>query len=177
MVGRFVHQQAAAVAFFTVPATEVVRAVLGIEQPLKVNGGNVADRALHQQFTHLAVVRRIAVVKGHAHRVPGLFDGVQNAQRALLVDGHRFFGDHIAARVQRTDDVIIVGAVHGGDDDDIRPGFADHLFELRRFPGGDRLGALFLQQRIGVVHSRLVGVAKGDHSGVITPGSTNSGNI
>ena len=79
--------------------------------------------------------------------------------------------------MQRADDVIIVGAVHGGNDDDIRASFADHLFELRRFPGGYRLCAFFLQQFIGVVHSGLIGIAKRDHFGIITPGSTNGGNI
>ena len=145
VVGGFVHQQAAAVALFTVPAAEVVRAVLGVEQPLKVNGSDVANHPLHQQFTHFAVVRRVAIVKGHAHGMPGLFDGIEDTQRAFFINGHRFFGDHIAARMQRTDDIVIVGTVHGGDDDDIRARFADHLFELYRFPGGYRLCAFFLQ--------------------------------
>ena len=47
MVSRFMHQQAAAVALLPVPAAEVVRAMFGIEQPLKMHRVNLADGVVH----------------------------------------------------------------------------------------------------------------------------------
>ncbi len=139
MVGRFVYQQATTVALFPVPAAEVVCAMFGVEQPLKVYRSNLANRALHQQLAHLAVVRGVSVVEGHPHAAAGLFDGIENAQGALFVDGHGFFGDYIASGVQRPNDVVVMGAIHGGHDDNIGTRFADHLFKLRRLPEGNRL--------------------------------------
>ena len=131
------HQQAAAVALLPVPAAEVVRAMFSIKQPLKMHRVNLADGVIHQQFTHFAVVRRIAIVEGDAHGFAGLFNGIKNTQRARLVDGHRFFGDHITARAQGAHDIVIVGSVHGGDDNRIGLRFADHRLKLRRLPGGN----------------------------------------
>ncbi|MNP31472.1 hypothetical protein D3C76_1245920 [compost metagenome] len=138
MVGGFMYQQAAAVAFFPMPAAEVVCAMFGVEQPFEVHRSDLANRPLHQQLAHLAVVRGVAVVEGHAHAAAGLFDGVENAQGALFIDGHRLFGDHIAAGVQGANDVVVMGTIHGGDDNYIRARLADHLFKLRRLPGGNR---------------------------------------
>ncbi|MNN56040.1 hypothetical protein D3C81_1709490 [compost metagenome] len=107
-----------------------------------MNRKDVANGTVHQQLAYLAVMRSIAIVKGDAHLVSGLFNGVENTQGALLIDGHRFFSDHITARVQRPHDIVIVGAVHSGHDDDIGAGFADHVFKLCGFPGGYRSGPL-----------------------------------
>lgn len=163
MVGGFVHQQAAAVAFFPVPAAKIVRAMFGIQQPFKVDRKDLADGAVHQQLTHFAVVRCVAVVERDAHLAARLFNGVKNTQRTGFVDGHRFFGDDIAARIKRAHDVVVMGAVHGGDDDDIGLRFTDHLFKLRGDKTGHRLGAGVFQQAAGVAHTGLVGVAESDH--------------
>ncbi len=96
MVSRFMHQQAAAVALLPVPAAEVVRAVFGVEQPLKMDGVDLANRTVHQQLAYLAVVRRVAVVKGYTHAAARLFDSVKDTQGALLINGHRLFSNDVA---------------------------------------------------------------------------------
>ena len=77
----------------------------------------------------------IAVIEGNAHLAARFFDGIENAQSALLINRHRFFGNHIATGMQCTHYVIVMGAVHSGDDNNIRARLADHGFEIRRFPG------------------------------------------
>ena len=46
------------------PAAEVVRAVAGVEQPLEVNAGDLADDTGLQHLLDLAVARRVTVVEG-----------------------------------------------------------------------------------------------------------------
>ena len=71
VVGGFVHQETAAVALVAVPAPVVIRAVVGIQQPLKMHGKDLADGLLHHYFTDLGIVGRVPVVKGHREGAAG----------------------------------------------------------------------------------------------------------
>ena len=52
---------------------------------------------------------------------------------------HRLFGNDVAARFQATHDVAIMIRINGGDDDGMRPRFAQHAIEAVRGVGA-RLG-------------------------------------
>ena len=65
--------------------------------------------------------------------------------------------------MERADDVVVVSAIHRGDDDRIGPGVADHRFKLRGDETGHRRRACVFQQTISVAHAGLVGVAERDH--------------
>ena len=45
MVGRLVDEEAAGIPLVGVPAAEVVGAVLGVEIPVEIDRGDLADRA------------------------------------------------------------------------------------------------------------------------------------
>src|SRR6185503_15281615 len=53
MVGRLVHQKAAATRLEAVPAPEVVGAVMDVEIPVEIDRDDAADLAAEQQFLDL----------------------------------------------------------------------------------------------------------------------------
>ena len=53
MMGGFVHKQAARVFLLAVPAPEIVRAMVRVEQPVKIHRQHLANLAAHQQLLHL----------------------------------------------------------------------------------------------------------------------------
>ncbi|CAH0194596.1 hypothetical protein SRABI106_01390 [Rahnella aquatilis] len=161
MVGRFVHQQAAGIAFFTVPATKIISPVFGIQQPFKVHRKYFTDGFLHQQFTHFAVMRRVAVIERHTHLIASCIDGIQNAQRALFIDGHRLFSNDVTTGMQGADDIIVMCAIHAGDNHDIRFGFVEHRIEISRFPGRYPCDAALLKLAVRIIHSRLICITEG----------------
>jgi hypothetical protein len=108
------------------PAPEVVGAVGGVEEPVKVHGDDPADRAREQELLHLHAWRRVAVVEGDRDAAPARALGVQDALAALRVDGHGLLGDHVAAELECLTHVLSVPAVGAGDDDGVRPALFDH---------------------------------------------------
>ena len=173
MVGRLVHHQAAAVGLVAVPAAEVVRAVAGVEQPLEVDAGDLADDAGLEHLLDLAVARRIAVVEGDGQLAAGPLLGVDDLLALLDVDGHRFFTDDVAAEFHRAAGVLVVGAVHAGDDDHIGFGLGDHPVELVGLVGRHigMIVTLFLEEHVVVVvHAALVAVAEPNQFGDILVG-------
>src|SRR5262249_42324873 len=63
MVGGLVHEQSAGVRLVAMPAAEIVRTVMGIELPLEIDGGDLADSAGCQYLLQQRTRRRIAVVE------------------------------------------------------------------------------------------------------------------
>ena len=51
--------------------------------------------------------------------------------QALDGGGQGLFGNHIAAEFHRAGDIQVMGRVHRGHDDHIRPRIGDHLVKLR----------------------------------------------
>lgn len=163
MVRRLVDEQSAAVAFVAVPAAEIVGAVRRVEQPLEMDARDVADRAGSDQLAHFGVVRRVAVVERHAQVPAGTLDGVENRLAFLLVDGHRLFGDDVAAEFHRADDVMVMRPVDGGDDDGVGFRLANHVVEpVRRIGRNGRMAVFGLKQSVRVVEPHGIDVAKGD---------------
>ena len=67
MVSRLVYQEAAAVALVTMPATEVIGAVLRVEHPFKVDARDLTNCPRSNQLGNLGVVRGVSVVEGDAN--------------------------------------------------------------------------------------------------------------
>jgi hypothetical protein len=64
--------------------------------------------------------------------------GIEDALRFCCRGRHRFFSDDVAAGIERAHDVVVVGRVGRGDDDELRLGFAQHAVKV-----GHRIGAWF----------------------------------
>ena len=164
VVRRQVHQQPAAVAFVAVPAPEVVGAVPGIEQPLEVHGRDLPHRPLGDDSAHRGGERRIAVVVGDPHRTSGPFDGVDDRLQPVLVDRQRFFADDVAAPVQRTDDIAIMGSIDRADDQGVRTLLGEHRLEPVGCVQGRLAGAgIAPHHAVGVLHASAVEVTERHH--------------
>ena len=129
MVRGLVHQQAAGVRDVRVPAAEVVRAVVGVEQILEIHRAHAADRAGDDQLLHLGAERRPAVVERHPHALAGGGHGLEHGAALDGVGGHRLLGDHVAAGMQRTHDVVVMGRILAADEDLVGPLGVQHLVE------------------------------------------------
>ena len=104
-----------------VPATEVVGAVHGIEVPVEVDRGDLADPPRGQQLADLPRGRREAVVERHVDPPPGPRLGVEDAPAVLGRRRHRLLGDDVDARLERLHDDVGMGVVAGADDERVRP--------------------------------------------------------
>src|SRR5690606_23674239 len=71
VMAGLVHEQPARALLVAVPAAEVVGAVRGVQQPLEVHRGDLADAARREELAQRAVARRVAVVERHDHRAAG----------------------------------------------------------------------------------------------------------
>ena len=165
VVGRFVHEEAAAVALVAVPAAEVVGAVGGVEQPLEVDGGDGADGAGAEELVDFGVVGGVAVVERHADDVGGALDGRDDVKAPGGVDSHGLFGDDVAAELEGADDVEVVGAVDGGDDDLVGLGRFDHAVKVSCEECGHLGVPESLEVGVGIVETGLVGIAQADDAG------------
>jgi len=162
VVGGLVHEQAAGLVFFAMPAAEVVGAVAGIQHPGKVDVARAADRALHDQLAHGGCKRRVAVVECHAQRAAGPLDRVEDLAGLGVIGGHGLFGDGVAAQLHGAADVVVMRGVHGGDDDDVRPGFGYHAVEVAGVVGGQGVRAALPDLAVVPVHARLAEVTERD---------------
>ena len=159
-----VHEQPAAVALVTVPATEVVGTVPGVEQPLEVHGGDSAHGPVGDGPAHRGGKRRVAVVVGDPQRTSGPSDRVQDGLQPVLVDGQRLFADDVAPAVERADDVAVMGAVDRADDHRVGTLLGEHRLEAVR-PVQRRLAASGLASHhpVGVLHPGAVEITERHH--------------
>ena len=162
MVRGFVHEQAAGLVLFAVPAAEVVGAVARIQHPGEVDVARAANSALHDQMAHGGRERGVAVVECDAQRAAGLLDRVEDLAGLGVVGRHRLLGDGIAAQFHGAADVLVMRSVHRGDDDDVRPGLGDHAVEVAGVVGGQSLRAALPDLTVVPVHARLAQVAERD---------------
>lgn len=153
-------QQPAAVAFIALPAAKIIGAVLGIQQPFKMNREDLANSTGRQQLADFAVMRRVAIIESDASLPAGAPDSVQNNLALIFIDSHRFFADPIAAQYHRPHDIMMMGAIDRGDDYHIRPGLGNHAIELLRMIERHRRVSLCADESVGVGHSDAVGIAE-----------------
>lgn len=166
VVGGFMNHESARVAFVAVPAAKIVGAVPGIEEPLEMDGLHFADGAFHDEFLHLAAGWGVAVVEAHAQAASGASDSIQDGAAFGFIGRHRFFGDDIATGFHRADDVFVVGAINGRDDDGVGFFLAEHQVEVSRRVFGDRFHAVaFLVGSVVIGRARGVDIADRGEAG------------
>ena len=144
VVARLVHQQAAGVLLLAVPAAEVVGAVHGVERPLEVHRGDLADLAGRDDLAQGGVPRGVPVVERHDDVPAGLGDRARDPSAARPVDGQRLLDDDVGPRGERPRHQLGVRVVGRGHDDDVDGLLGDHLLEavgrVLRQPGGPAEG-------------------------------------
>ena len=158
-------KKSAAVVLVAVPASVIIGTVLGIQEPLEVNGCRSSDCSVTDELTYHCVVRSVTVVECDSDVASCLLLSVDDSLGLALVNCQRLLGDHIASGFHCAADVIIMCAVNGCDDDDVRLCLGNHLLELMRQICGDLLGTQFLKTGIGIIHSCLALVTETDHAG------------
>ena len=129
-MARLVHEKTARVLLVPVPAAEVVGAVVGVEHPLEVDGGDLPDRAVLDDPAQRAVAGGVPVVERQHHLSAGAFDDLFDAGRARRVDRQRLLDHDIGTGLERADDQLGMQIVARADDDPVDAFVADHLFEL-----------------------------------------------
>jgi hypothetical protein len=72
----------------------------------------------------------VVVVEADDHLPAGARLGRQDGGHSFGVDGHRLFGDHLAAGLQCADDVFVVIVIDRGHHHRIRRGLPQHLIEI-----------------------------------------------
>ena len=97
MVCCLVHHESAAVAFVAVPASKVVGAMTGVQQPLEVYAEYLTDGAALDKFLDFAVARCVTIVEGHAQVAFGGLNRVDDLLALFSIGCHRLFADDIAA--------------------------------------------------------------------------------
>ena len=112
------------------PAAEIVCTVAGIQYPLEIYTERLPDGSVPQQFLDAGHVGLEAVVKSDDDLPPALLFGSEDGSAFLVVNRHWFLADGVASRLQRTDDVLVVIAVNGGDDHNVGPSLAHHRVEV-----------------------------------------------
>ena len=100
MMGSFVDPETAALRFETVPAPEVVRSVVHVEIPAKVDRDHAANRSGQQDLFDLLVLWRITVVERNddVSFISAL--SVNHLLTLLFVDHHRLFRNHVDAAIE-----------------------------------------------------------------------------
>ena len=115
MVRAFVDQQGARILNLRMPAPEVIRAMVGVQQVLQIDGMDFADHATGNQLLDLSAEWCPAVVEGDPHALAGGFHGFHDCAALGGIGGHGLLGDDIAACVQGAHDVLVVCRVFGAD--------------------------------------------------------------
>ena len=126
MVRGLVNKQPTRIFFFAVPPSKIICAVVRVEQPVKVHREHVADHAAHQQIFDLRARRRIAVIERDATTPACAALRCQHTTTLLRVRRHRLFRDHIASRLHRPDQVIMVRRIDRCDDHRVRLHLGQH---------------------------------------------------
>ena len=136
-----------------------------------MNRSDPTDGPFHEQRLDFCAGRGIAVVEGDFEVSTGALNRIEDGFALFEVGRHRFFGDHVAARFQRTDDKLVVGAVDGGHDDRVRLRFADHPAEIRGSEKRRGGHLVFLPDPVRVVlHANRIHVAEAHQGGAVRIG-------
>ena len=132
------------------PATEIVRAVAGVQMPAHIHRQRLADDAGHEKFANFGYAGTVAVVEGNTQVFSGSGNRVQNRPGFLSVDRHGLFAYHVAAKIHRPDNILMMGAVHRADDNHIRMFTANHFIKIRRRIARDIVIFEFLRETVHV---------------------------
>src|SRR5690554_2549936 len=111
------NQEAAAVALIPVPAAEIIRSMLGIKQPFKVDRGHIANYPVPDEFSDLSIMRSVPIVEGYPQAASRLLDRVEDGLTFLCVNGQRFLSDDITAHFHCLDNIDVMSAVDTGNQD------------------------------------------------------------
>src|SRR5260221_1140913 len=152
MMRRLVDEEAGGIFHLGMPAAEIIGAVAGIEIPVEIDRGDLADDAGAQQLLDPHGGRRIAVVERDVDATAGARLGIEDAAALLDRGRHRLFGDDVGAGLERRDDIVVVIAVARADDDEGGTGLAQHRGEIGIDRGGDadRIAHALGAQAIGI---------------------------
>ena len=120
MVARLMHEQPAGGGLLPVPAAEVVGAVHGIQDPLEMHRGDLADDPVGDHPPEHPVARRVAVVERHPERARRRPGRVREQPGAVGRGRHRLLQDDVAAGPQRLRRVPRMGVIRRGHEDRVR---------------------------------------------------------
>ncbi|MPM75511.1 hypothetical protein SDC9_122504 [bioreactor metagenome] len=113
-------------------------------------------------------MRGIAVVERHPDAPACALLCIKDGLGLLAVDGDGLLADDITAHLHRLDDVLVMGSVDGGDNDDLRLGFLDHLGKFAAVVGGNRrMSALRGKDGVGILHPLAAHVAEGHQAAAL----------
>ncbi|MNZ69726.1 hypothetical protein D3C78_880360 [compost metagenome] len=130
MVGGLVHEQAAGMFGKGVPAAEIIRAVLVIEIPVKIDRGDGADCTLVDKLLDACGGGRETIVEGDVHTAAAFRLRGANTVNLFRGGGHGLFADDIGPAFQRADDDVVVSIVRRADDDEFRALLFHHPVEI-----------------------------------------------
>jgi O-antigen ligase/Flp pilus assembly protein TadD len=133
---------------------------------VEVHRLDVADDAGHQEVLYLRARRGVAVVEGHRAGAPRPALRFDDVPALCGVGGHRLLGDGVAAQLHGANDVGVVVAVPGGDDDAVGLLLGDHAVEVRVRVRG-RVRPLLARGLHGQAKAALVAVAQPDEHGAV----------
>ena len=107
-----------------------------------------------------------------------MLNGVEDGAGLAGVGGHGLFADDVAAELHGTDDVVVVGRIDGGDDDDVGARLGDHFVEVVGMVHGQRrMVVLLLQALVVPGHTGVAEVTEGDEGIVGAPGVAEGADI
>ena len=157
-MGGFVHEQAAAIGFFTMPTPEIIRAVAGIQQPTEIDQQRTPDYTSLQQLSEARIGGRITIIEGNPQRFATAPQRCEDSLQAVQRGGQRFFADDITAGFQRRDNVMMMPGINCSHDDGVGLPIRQHTREvvgmISRHSGR--------QLRAVPVHARLTEVTERD---------------
>ena len=137
---------------------------------MEIDREHVADLAAHEEVLHLRAGRGVAVVEGDAEVAAGALRGVEDALAHRGGRGEGFFRDDVAAGLEGAHDIVGVGGVDGGDDDEVGLRLADHFFEIDLGVARGHGGAILRRAGLRDLDPPGVEVAEGDQLGVFLVG-------
>ena len=156
-------EQAAALAFVAVPATEVIRAVRDIEHVLHVHMDDLPDGAIGEHLADQGRTGPPAGIESDAHLFASLVGRKKKLATLLRINGDGFFANDPATQLQCLDDVEGVECIDCCDNHGIGARFPDHLFEAVRPIGRDsRMSPGSAQLFVAISGAGRVGIAYGN---------------
>ena len=130
MVRGLVHQQRARIFFQPVPPAEIVGAVVGVQIFVKVHRNNVTKGLLQQKLLYLLGFWIVTSIEGDGDLLTRLLLSIQDRCALLLVGAEWLFTHHIAAQLERPNDVTRVSSIHCCYHDRVRANLFDHSIEI-----------------------------------------------
>src|SRR5215510_6759564 len=132
------------------PAAKVVGTVTRVKILVEVYRYEITDRLFHQQLFHLLRFSRVAGIECYGDLPARALLGIEYGLALMLVCAERLFGNYVAAKLKRADDVAIVGRVNRGHDDCVRLDLLNHTVEIHEGRSFDSYHALCRLDPFGI---------------------------